>query len=140
MLITDSAVLPSTQTSFLFISKRPGEHFPEWLDHVNLWRMLIVILVATSMPDIPSSRYSWREGGPRMQVKKQRNSLKRGRWLLDIYKGILERIDHGETFQGMAIKYSTDTLGDMGKRLLRWMAWWLLREEKWMLPSCRVLD
>ena len=64
--------------------------------------------------------------------------MKYGRGLLGIFKGILERIDHGETFQGMAIKYSTDTLGDMGKKLLRWMAWWLLKEEKLMLPSSIV--
>jgi hypothetical protein len=102
--------------------------------------MFIVILDPTPMPDIPSSRYLWREGEPRTQVNKQRSSLKYGRGLLDIFKGILERIGHGETVQGMAIEYSTDTLGDMGERLLRWMAWWLLREEKLMLPSCRVLD
>ena len=108
------------------------------LDHVNLCRMFIVILDPTPMPDIPSSRYSWREGEPRMQVNKQRSSMKYGRGLLGIFKGILERIDHGETFQGMAIKYSTDTLGDMGKKLLRWMAWWLLKEEKLMLPSSIV--
>jgi hypothetical protein len=104
-------------------------------DHVNLWRVFIVILVPTPMPDIPLSRHSWREGEPRTQVKKERGSLKYGRGLLDIYKGILERINHGETFQGIAIKYFTDTLGGMGERLLRWMAWWLLREEKLMLPS-----
>jgi hypothetical protein len=98
-------------------------------DHVNLWRMLIVILVPTPMPDIPSSRYSWREGEPKTHVNKQRSSLKYVRELLDIFKGILERINHGETFQGMAIKYFTDALGDMGKRLLGWLAWWLLREE-----------
>lgn len=105
-------------------------------DRVNLGRMLIVISVPTPMPDVLSSRYSRRKDEPRAHVNKQSRNLKSGRGVLDrldIFERILDRINRGETFQGMAIKYSTDALGDMGK--VHRKAWWLLREERLMSPS-----
>ena len=100
---------------------------------MSLGRMLIVISVPTPMPDVLSSHDSWREDEPGMHVNKQTSKLKSGRGPLDIFKGTLDRINRGETFQGMAIKYSADALGDMGK--VRRKAWWLLREERLVSPS-----
>lgn len=66
-------------------------------------------------------------------MNKQRSNLKSGPVLLDIFKRVLDRINRGETFQGMAIKYSIDALGDTGK--VGRKAWWLLSEERFMSRS-----
>ena len=66
-------------------------------------------------------------------MNKQASKQKSGRGLLDIFKSTLDRINRGETFQGMAIKYSADALGEMGK--VGRKAWRLLREERLISPS-----
>jgi len=95
--------------------------------------VLIVISVPKPMPDVLSSLYSSREDEPGTHVNKQTSKLKSGRGLLDIFKSALDRIDRGETFQGMTLKCSADALGGMGK--VGRKAWWLLREERLISPS-----
>jgi hypothetical protein len=95
----------------------------------TIGRMLIVISVPTPMPDVLSSRHSgsWREYEPRTHVNKQSRSLKSGQGgVLDMFERILDRINRGETFQGMTIRYCAYALGVMGKVSRK--AGWILRD------------
>ena len=103
---------------------------------MNLRRMLIGISVPTPMSDVLSSRYSRREDEPTTNTNEQSRNLKSRRGVLDIFKGILDGIDRGETFQGMAIKYCADALEDMGK-VDRRKAGRPLREQRSMVAVLR---